>query len=100
MTTLVGIFDQPEQVEAVVEQLGLAHITATSVTVTPYPPAGADGAIPPALLVTVHDVPRDAEARVSTILEMAGMREVGSPPIKSGVLRPRLMAVLGHRGVP
>ena len=32
MTTLVGIFDQPEQVEAVVQQLGLAHITATSVT--------------------------------------------------------------------
>jgi hypothetical protein len=79
MTTLVGIFDQPEQVEAVVQQLGLAHIKATSVTVTPYPPPGADGAIPPALLVTVHDVPRDAEARVSTILEMAGMREVGSP---------------------
>jgi hypothetical protein len=77
MKTMVGVFDRQEQADAVIGQLAELHIDSTSVSAAPYGPA-ADGT--PGILLTVHDVPIDAEDMVSTIMEMEGVREGASLP--------------------
>jgi hypothetical protein len=77
MQTMVGVFDRQEQVDAVIAQLAELRIDSTSVTAAPAHP-GADGT--PGILLTVRDVPVDAQDMVSTIMEMKGMRESESLP--------------------
>lgn len=95
MKTMVGVFDRRAQAEAVVAQLAALHFSATRVSVVPYRPASADGAEQPGTLVTVRDVPIDAQDRVSTILEMAGLRADGSlaPALTPTPAAPRPAAV-------
>lgn len=77
MKTMVGVFDRQEQADAVIAQLAALHIDSTSVAAAPYSPAavGTQG-----ILLTVRDVPIDAQDMVSTIMEMQGMREGETPP--------------------